>query len=136
MSTSTEQVKFAPAKAIPSNRTSIFRRIIDHRNDYLYVAPALLVMMFVIAYPIYYTIELSFFRTPANLQMKDKVFVGLDNYVTILSSSAVHQVTVNTLIWTFFRRFWHLRSGYAPRFHFTASLLVAAFCELFSWFPM
>ncbi|NTA83822.1 sugar ABC transporter permease [Agrobacterium tumefaciens] len=102
VSTSTEQVKFAPAKAIPSNRTSIFRRIIDHRNDYLYVAPALLVMMFVIAYPIYYTIELSFFRTPANLQMKDKVFVGLDNYVTILSSSAVHQVTVNTLIWTFF----------------------------------
>ena len=59
---------------------SLLRRIVDHRHDYLYVLPALLVMLVVIAYPIYYTIELSFFKTPPNLQMRDKVFVGLDNY--------------------------------------------------------
>ena len=35
-------------------------------------------MLVVIAYPIYYTIELSFFKTPQNLQMKDKIFVGLE----------------------------------------------------------
>jgi len=74
--------------------------VINHRADYLYVLPALVVMLIVIAYPIYYTLELSLFRTPANLQMKDKIYVGLDNYVQILTSESFHDVTINTLIWT------------------------------------
>ncbi|MBI4921234.1 MAG: sugar ABC transporter permease [Devosia nanyangense] len=57
-------------------------------------------MLVVIGYPIYYTIELSLFKTPPNLQMKDKIFVGLDNYVTILRSASFRDVTLNTLIWT------------------------------------
>jgi multiple sugar transport system permease protein len=90
----------SPATASARRRGGVLQRIFDHRADYLYVLPALIVMMIVIAYPIYYTIELSFFRTPANLQMKDKVFTGIDNYVTILTSSSFHEVTINTLIWT------------------------------------
>ena len=78
----------------------LLRRIFVHRADYLYVLPALLVMLLVIAYPIYYTIELSFFRTPPNLQMRDKIFTGLDNYRLVLSSASFQRVTVNTLIWT------------------------------------
>jgi len=31
---------------------NLLQRIVDHRHDYLYVAPALLVMLIVIAYPI------------------------------------------------------------------------------------
>jgi multiple sugar transport system permease protein len=88
------------APASGARRGGILQRIFEHRADYLYVLPALVVMMIVIAYPIYYTVELSFFRTPANLQMKDKVFTGVDNYVTILTSSSFHEVTINTLIWT------------------------------------
>ena len=42
--------------------------------------PALVVMLIVIAYPIYYTIELLL-QNAADLQLKDKIFVGLDNYV-------------------------------------------------------
>ena len=68
--------------------SGLLERVVDHRADYLYVLPALVVMLVVIAYPIYYTIELSFFKTPANLQMKDKVWVGLDNYVTVLTSES------------------------------------------------
>ena len=41
----------------------------NHRTDYLYVLPAIIVMLIVIAYPIYYTIELSFFNTPASLSL-------------------------------------------------------------------
>ncbi|UXN75684.1 sugar ABC transporter permease [Devosia sp. A8/3-2] len=100
MLTGQETVALSPA-ARPG-RVSLWRRIINHRTDYLYVLPALLVMVIVIAYPIYYTIELSFFKTPANLQMRDKIFVGLDNYGTILSSASFREVTINTLIWTFF----------------------------------
>ncbi|PWJ87726.1 carbohydrate ABC transporter membrane protein 1 (CUT1 family) [Mesorhizobium loti] len=94
MSIATE---LAPA---PGRRVGLMQRVVNHRADYLYVLPALAVMMIVIAYPVYYTLELSLFKTPANLQMKDKVYVGLDNYVTILTSQSFRDVTVNTLIWT------------------------------------
>jgi multiple sugar transport system permease protein len=93
----------AVSSSVPTSarrREGLLQRAFAHRADYLYVLPALVVMMVVIAYPIYYTVELSFFRTPANLQMKDKIFTGLDNYATILGSSSFHEVTINTLIWT------------------------------------
>ena len=83
-------------------RSGLLGRVVEHRADYLYVLPALIVMMVVIAYPVYYTIELSFFRTPANLQMKDKIWAGLDNYTQILTTRSFWSVTVNTLIWTVF----------------------------------
>jgi multiple sugar transport system permease protein len=57
-------------------------------------------MLVVIAYPIYYTVELSFFDTPPGLQLRDKTFTGLDNYVAILTSNVFWRVTVNTVIWT------------------------------------
>jgi multiple sugar transport system permease protein len=81
-------------------RLGLLQRLRDHRVDYLYVLPALLVMLVVIAYPVYYTIELSFFRTPANLQLRDKIFIGFDNYTTILSSEVFWSVTWNTVVWT------------------------------------
>jgi multiple sugar transport system permease protein len=77
-------------------------RVWDHRADYLYVLPALIAMLVVIAYPIYYTIELSFYRTPPSLQLSDKIFVGFENYTTILTSRSFWDVTWNTMIWTFF----------------------------------
>ena len=99
MSTISSQAAFAGSVAAPK-RLNIFKRIWNHRTDYFYVLPALIVMLIVIAYPIYYTIELSFFKTPANLQMRDKIFVGLDNYATVLTSASFRDVTINTAIWT------------------------------------
>ena len=93
MSIATGQAAAALAPAAAPKRAGLLQRIVNHRADYLYVLPALVVMLIVIAYPIYYTIELSFFKTPANLQMKDKIFVGLDNYVTILTSESFRDVT-------------------------------------------
>ena len=63
------------------------------------------VMLIVIAYPIYYTIELSFFKTPANLQMRDKIFVGLDNYVTDPDQQPSFRKVTDQ----------HRRSGRSPR---------------------
>ena len=96
----TGQPAFARVPGVAPKRAGVIRRIYDHRTDYLYVLPALLVMVIVIAFPVYYTIELSFFKTPPNLQMKDKVFVGLDNYVSILTSASFRDVTINTIVWT------------------------------------
>lgn len=113
MSIVTGQETVALSPATRPRQVSLWRKIIDHRTDYLYVLPALLVMGVVIAYPIYYTIELSFFKTPANLQMRDKIFVGVDNYATILSSASFREVTMNTLIWTFFSTLFAFLLGLA-----------------------
>ena len=75
-------------------------RIWRHRADYLYVAPALAVMLLVIGYPVFYTIYLSFFSTPPSLAMADKVFAGAGNYAAVLGSDAFADASVNTAIWT------------------------------------
>jgi multiple sugar transport system permease protein len=83
-----------------TEHSGILQQAWAHRADYLYVLPALVVMLIVIAYPIYYTIDLSFFNTPPSLQLRDKVFVGFDNYSVILNSDVFWRVTANTFIWT------------------------------------
>lgn len=101
MSSAPDQAIFRDVpEPAPERRPSIFTRVWQSRFDYLYIAPALLVMLIVIAYPIYYTIELSFFDTPASLSLADKKFNGIDNYVTILSSPVFWKVTWQTIVWT------------------------------------
>jgi multiple sugar transport system permease protein len=87
-------------RRLQSGRSGVPRSIWEHRADYAYVLPAIAVMLIVIAYPIYYTVDLSFFRTPPGLQLKDKSFIGLENYTTILTSDVFWRVTLNTVIWT------------------------------------
>jgi multiple sugar transport system permease protein len=57
-------------------------------------------MLIVIAYPVYYTAELSFYHTPPNLQLRDKIFNGVSNYESILTSRVFWKVTGNTVVWT------------------------------------
>jgi multiple sugar transport system permease protein len=90
------------ARVAPRRAPGLIGRVAAHRADYPYVLPALIVMLVVIAYPIYFTIDMSFFRTPPSLQLRDRSFVGMRNYQTILTAPAFWAVTVNTLIWTVF----------------------------------
>lgn len=80
--------------------SGLLRHMWVRRADYLYVLPAIVVMLIVIAYPIYYTVDLSFYKTPPGLQLRDKIFVGVDNYTAILTSDVFWRVTLNTVIWT------------------------------------
>lgn len=90
-------VRAAPSRA---RRGGLLGRIVRHRADYLYVLPALGVMALVIAYPVYFTVYLSFFSTPPSLALEDKIHVGLENYGRILAAESFHEVTWNTLVWT------------------------------------
>ena len=94
-------------------REGILFRIRRHWADYLYVAPALVVMLAVIGYPIYYTVYLGFFSTPPSLAMEDKIWVGLDNYTRILKSDSFRDVTKNTMVWTFFSTLFSFIMGFA-----------------------
>jgi multiple sugar transport system permease protein len=90
--------------AVPRRRRrdEFFGRIGRHWADYLYVLPALVVMLAVIGYPIYYTVYLGFFNTPPGRPLEQKIWVGLDNYKLILQSESFREVTKNTFVWTFF----------------------------------
>ena len=91
---------------------SLWQRIYQSRTEYLYILPALLVMFVVIAYPIYYTAYLSFFKTPPSLAMADKSYVGFDNYVRVLGSKSFREVTWNTTVWTFASTFFAVVLGF------------------------
>src|SRR6266542_3451729 len=72
----------APVVAVPKPpppRGRLVSDIVRHRTDYLWVAPALLVMVLVIGYPFAYTIELSFYDTPPS--SPNWYFNGVNNYV-------------------------------------------------------
>jgi multiple sugar transport system permease protein len=81
-----------------------FGRIGRHWADYLYVAPAILVMLVVIGWPIVYTVYLSFFNTTARntrgILPQSENYVGLQNYQDILSSDTFWKITQNTFVWT------------------------------------
>ena len=66
---------------------------------WLLCAPAMTAMFLVTAYPIAYAIWLSLFRYDLRFPKQD-AFVGLANYVSILSSSVWWQALINTLIIT------------------------------------
>ncbi len=100
MSTSQGQAIFTDVPVAAPRRAGFFQRVYEHRTDYVYVLPAIIVMLVVIGYPIYYTIELSFFKTPASLQLKDKIWIGLDNYAWLLGNATFWKVTWQTIVWT------------------------------------
>ena len=100
------------ARQSAASRPGPVARIWETRWDYMYIAPALIVMLLVIAYPIYYTVVLSFYKTPPSLAMADKIFVGWENYVRLLTSSSFHQVTMNTLVWTVWSTFFAIVLGF------------------------
>ena len=97
----------------PARRTGLLATIGRHWADYLYILPALAVMLIVIAYPIYYTIYLSFFETPPS--SPNWYFNGVDNYRTILSDSTYTfwDATKNTVVWTVGSTFFAFILGFA-----------------------
>jgi multiple sugar transport system permease protein len=80
-----------PQKSEPN----LFQRARQSWADYLYVAPAIIVMLIVIGYPLVYTIYRSFFWTDA--RHPDWTWTGLDNYQDILTDRGFWDVTWNTV---------------------------------------
>ena len=79
----------------------------------LYILPAIVVMLLVIAYPIYYTIGcLSSTRRPDS-QLARQDLVGFDNYKRILTAMCSGVSRSNTLIWTMASTFIAFVLGFA-----------------------
>jgi multiple sugar transport system permease protein len=65
---------------------------------YFLILPTLLLIGLIIVYPIVEALLLSF--TNKTFINPNPTFIGLDNYTTILNSSAFKDIVINSLIWT------------------------------------
>ena len=74
------------------------RAIRAHLFAYALVAPALILLALLIAYPLVDAVYLSL--TANSFINPEPRFVGLDNYRSILRSSTFHRVAVNSVVWT------------------------------------
>jgi multiple sugar transport system permease protein len=106
-----------PAQAIAPPRTfrsaepsSVLGRMRKHWADYLYVGPALLVMVLVIGYPLVYTIWLGFFKDDPFTGTR--TWNGIGNYETLLRSEKFWDITKNTFYWTIFSTFFAFILGF------------------------
>jgi multiple sugar transport system permease protein len=71
----------------------------EARLGYLLIAPALLLISLVILYPVAYNIWLSFHKVSLNPNQPD-LFVGLDNYISLLKDASFWHSIMITLIFT------------------------------------
>jgi len=82
------------------------------RHAHAYVAPALLALAILTFYPVAYGIWLSF--TDAHqTHLGEHSFVGLANFVTVLTASGFLRVTAFTLVWTVVNVSFHVGLGLA-----------------------
>ena len=82
----------------PRRKRGLFANIAFHWADYLYVLPAIAVMVLVIGYPIVYTAWLSFHDTP--IRSGAQTWNGVANYREVLTSPKFWKTTKNTAVWT------------------------------------
>jgi len=69
------------------------------RFAHLYIAPAILALSVLTFYPVLYGIWLSFTNADQS-HLGDQSFIGIDNFITVISTSGFFRVTGFTLIWS------------------------------------
>lgn len=86
------------------------RSLVEHRAAYAYTLPALLGMVLLVFFPFFYGVALSF--TNANIYNSNKpitdLWVGLDNFVDILSDFSVMRSTPDGLVVNYNNFYWTL----------------------------
>ncbi len=80
------------------------------RNAHAYIAPALLALAILTFYPVAYGIWLGF-TNAHQTHLGDNAFVGLANFVTVLTASGFLRVTAFTLVWTVINVAFHVSLG-------------------------
>jgi multiple sugar transport system permease protein len=72
------------------------RSIRDSSIGYLFIAPAMLYLLTLLVYPVLYNIWMSLFKTGYG----SSAYVGLGNYLRVITSRGFGQVMLNTVLWT------------------------------------
>jgi multiple sugar transport system permease protein len=89
------------ASAATTSRPPLTRRLLGRQPvGYLFVAPYMLFLFLIFAYPLGFAVYMSFhdyfFAAPGAIV--DRPFIGLDNYTTALADPALRRATLNVVI--------------------------------------
>lgn len=102
MATVAGPAKTAPVPTRPTRVTGLTGRARAERKlGLLLTMPSVILMALVAGFPILYSVWLSLHRSDLRFPALDK-FIGLDNYISVLSSHTWWQDVWNTVIITFF----------------------------------
>jgi arabinogalactan oligomer/maltooligosaccharide transport system permease protein len=77
---------------------------------YLFLAPAGLVMLFVVLYPFLYNVVIAF-SNMSLYRLRDWSFVGFDHFRTIVREPEIYSVLLKTVVWTTVNVVSHLVFG-------------------------
>ena len=81
-------------------------------TPFFFLAPAVIVLILVVAYPLIYEIIISFKNvTLLNLKSQNYPWIGLDNYKNILTDGLFYSTLIRTIIWTAINVFFHVSIG-------------------------
>ena len=81
-------------------------------TPFFFLAPAIIVLTLVVAYPLMYEIIISFKNvTLLNLKSQKYPWVGIENYKNILSDSLFYTTLIRTILWTVINVFFHVSLG-------------------------
>ncbi|MGV8980130.1 carbohydrate ABC transporter permease [Clostridium sp.] len=81
-------------------------------TPFFFLAPAAIILIFVVAYPLIYEIVISFKNvTLLNLKSQKYPWIGLDNYKNILADSLFYSTLIRTILWTVINVFFHVTFG-------------------------
>lgn len=74
------------------------KRKSDKVSTWLFLSPALIFLAITALFPLLYSLYLSFFKYKLNLPNQTPTFVGLENYIKMLTDSLLHASTWNTIL--------------------------------------
>ena len=95
----------AVARATPDPIARKVRGLSDRAIAWLFVAPTIFLLLAINIFPLIWTVRLSFTNYRANRPNEEVEFVGLRNYVRILTDDGIWanmQTTAHFLFWTLF----------------------------------
>lgn len=101
---------------------------LKEKIGYLYILPAVLFMIFFVGYPIIYNIIISF--QDVNLMSLNtgiKPFVGIKNYIIVLSNPVFYKALFNTLFYTIVCIIFQFTIGFALAVFFNIDFKLARF---------
>ena len=91
------------ARATPQHVARRLRGLSDRTIAWLFVSPAIVLLLAVNIFPLLWTVYLSFTNYRANRTAREVEWIGLDNYRRVLSDGDIWQtlqVTAHFLCWT------------------------------------
>lgn len=89
--------------------TIVIGRVKNSAKPWLFLMPALVLLVLVILYPVCKVIQYSFFENM--MYAKSPKFIGLQNYITVLKDSRLIKMLVFTVIFTLGSVFLHICIG-------------------------